>query len=135
MLSHMYLTQKWLQDLMFSQWCYWCLKSYRTWHSVTGWVVPNVFKDQRAFIFKFKQCLQIPLPNSLDSFLMQCHVCYNTIRNLSALQQPCRITEHMNKHCLLCEVRDHLHQLCCQIKHLMLLYASLTTSEQMELQK
>lgn len=99
-------------------------------------VVPNVFKDQTALIFKSKQFLQIPLPNSFDSFLMQHHVHYNTIRNLSALRQPFRITEHIhNRHCLLCNVRNHLHKLCCQIKHLMLLYASLTTSEQMGLQK
>jgi len=93
------------------------------------------FKDQRVFIFKFKQFIQIPLPNSFDSFLMQHNVHYNTNRNLFALRQPCQIREHVNRQCLLCKVKDHLHKLCCQIKHLMLLYASLTTSEQMGLQK
>jgi len=45
---------------------------------------------------------------------MQRHVHYNTIRNLFALQQPCRITEYVNRHCLLCKIRDLLLQMALQ---------------------
>jgi len=54
-----------VQDLMVSQWCCWGFGSAGMWHSVIGWVVPDVLKDHGAFIFRCQAVVRLGLLHPL----------------------------------------------------------------------
>jgi hypothetical protein len=49
-----------VQDLRFSNWSCWVIKSSGTLCCVAGQVVPNVLKDHSAFLFRIKQTASWP---------------------------------------------------------------------------
>jgi len=74
-----------MQDLRFSQLCYWRFKSSRTWHRVVGQIIYNISKDRKNLFFRL-----ISFTNFNAQFLYLLTICmlhYNPL-HVSNINMP-----------------------------------------------